>query len=54
MKIAYIFIPFAYNGPCVTESGPKAMQFEINKKYGKKEKNKLEKKKNETKKEYII
>lgn len=37
MSIAYIFIPFAYNGPCVTESGPKVMQFEINKKYGNKD-----------------
>lgn len=36
MKLAYIFIPFAYNGPCVTESGPKVMQFELTKRYGNK------------------
>ena len=53
MKIAYIFIPFAYNGPCVTESGPKVMQFEISKRYGNKDMYMFELKWNETPKDYM-
>lgn len=53
MKIACVFIPFAYNGPCVTESGPKVMQFEINKRYGNKDMFLFELKWDETPKDYI-
>ncbi len=53
MNIAYVFIPFAYNGPCVTESGPKVMQFEINKRYGNKDMYMYELEWDETPKDYM-
>ena len=29
MNICFVFLPFAYNGPCVTESGPKVIHHGI-------------------------
>lgn len=53
MRIAYIFIPFAYNGPCVSESGPRVMQFEISKRYGNQDMYLHELQWNETPEQYI-
>ena len=30
-KIAYVFIPCSYNGPCITESGPKVFEYVLKK-----------------------
>lgn len=35
MKKCFVFIPFAYNGPCVSESGPKVIEYELKKIYNK-------------------
>lgn len=31
MKTAYVFLPLAFNGPCICESGPKVMEFFLKK-----------------------
>lgn len=31
MKIAFVFLPLAFNGPCISESGPKVMEFFLKK-----------------------
>lgn len=53
MKIAYVFIPFAYNGPCISESGPKVMHYELEKYYDSKDMFQYELKLNETPIQYL-
>ena len=53
MKIAYVFIPFAYNGPCISESGPKVMHFELRKYYDNKDMFQYDLELDETPRQYL-